>query len=52
MDWRCRASPEGAFADAPTYAAVSALLMAVTLVACYVPARRARRQDPLMALRR
>jgi predicted permease len=37
--------------DALTYATVSAVLMAVALVACYVPARRARSQDPLIALR-
>jgi putative ABC transport system permease protein len=37
--------------DLGTYAAVTALLMAVTLLACYIPARRAMRVDPMIALR-
>jgi len=38
-------------ADPVTFAAVSLLLMAVALVASYIPARRAARIDPMVSLR-
>ena len=38
-------------ADPATFAAVAAMMFFVTLLACYIPTRRAMRVDPMVALR-
>lgn len=37
--------------DPPTFAAITLIFTATSLLACFVPARRATRVDPLIALR-
>jgi putative ABC transport system permease protein len=37
--------------DLPTLAAMVVIVIAITLATCWIPARRAARTDPLVALR-
>jgi putative ABC transport system permease protein len=38
-------------ADPSTFAAVAIVLMLIAMLACYIPARRTLRVDPMIALR-
>ena len=53
--WLTRLTAEVLFevspADPLTFTAIALLLMAVALAACYLPARRAAKVDPLTVLR-